>query len=94
MIKKSKYKPERKHKFLREVYNFLGAVKQGMRTNEFYIEELKTYLLSQDSTFSQVFIVINKSYFIFIPQEEAIHWIGILDEVFMNDGQGTVYIIM
>ena len=65
-----------------------------MRTNEFYIEELKTYLLSQDSTFSQVFIVINKSNFIFIPQEEAIHWIGVLDEVFMNDGQGTVYIIM
>ena len=66
MIKKTKYRPERKQKFKREVYNFLVAEKQGMRTTEFYIEELKTYLLAQDSTFTQVFIVINKPYIFFL----------------------------
>ena len=93
-IKKVNNKSDRKQEFKREVYNFLVAEKEGVRTTEFNIEELKTYLLSQDSTFTQVFIVINKSYFIFCPQEEVTYWIGILNEVFMHDEQGTVYILM
>ena len=66
-IKKVNNKSDRKQEFKREVYNFLVAEKEGVRTTEFNIEELKTYLLSQDSTFTQVFIVINKSYCIFCP---------------------------
>ena len=40
-----------------------------------------------------VLVVINKSYYIFFPQEVT-HWMGVLNEVFMHDGQGTVYVLM
>ena len=82
----------RKHEFLQEVYNFLVIKKQGLETTHFLIEELKAYLLSQDSTFPQVFIVINISLYIF-AQDEVTNWIE-LTENLMHDDKGNVYILM
>ena len=65
-MKKTNYILERKHEFLREVYNFLVSKKQGLDTNHFLIEELEAYLLSQETTFTQVFSVINTSYYTFV----------------------------
>ena len=46
---------QRKKEFKEEVHKFLSAEKQGLaRTYSFQLEELKTYMLSKKSTFSQV----------------------------------------
>lgn len=95
LLERHRGNKHREKEFKEEVLKFISMEKQGWAgTTVFKLKDLNMYILSQNSTFSQVLLWCIYIYLIYIfLQDEIAYWIQVLDQDLFDDGEGNIYIL-